>query len=128
MSRAHELRLTPGAGGTILLENPRPLPAHAARIGDWLDHWAAHAPDRVFLAERSGDAWREITYRTAAQAVAGYAAGLLARGAEPGRPLLIITGNGVDHGLIALAAQRIGTPVVPVAEQYAALSAAHSQL
>ena len=40
----------------------------------------------------------------------------------------MISGNGVDHGLLALAAQYVGAPIVPVAEQYALLEAAHGRL
>ena len=39
-----------------------------------------------------------------------------------------MSGNGVDHGLLALAGQYVGVPVVPVAEQYALIHGAHGRL
>ena len=38
--------------GAILARSPHPLGAYARAATDWLDHWAAVAPERVFLAER----------------------------------------------------------------------------
>ncbi|MEN9060119.1 AMP-binding protein [Ponticoccus litoralis] len=40
----------------------------------------------------------------------------------------MISGNGVDHGLLTLAAQYVGVPTVPLAEQYALIPAARAQL
>ena len=41
---------------------------------------------------------------------------------------MIISGNSVDHGLLALAAQYVGIPIVPIAEQYALIPAARTQI
>ena len=38
--------------GSILLRCPRSLGPYARCIGEYLEHWAQAAPDRVFLAER----------------------------------------------------------------------------
>ncbi len=53
---------------------------------------------------------------------------MLERGLGPERPLLIASGNGVDHALMALAAQYVGVPVAPLAEQYSLIEAAHERL
>ncbi len=47
---------------------------------------------------------------------------LLDRGLGPDRPLLILADNGIDHGLMALGAQHVGVPVVPVSTPYARVS------
>jgi len=114
--------------GTILLRSKHPLSPTAARTGDWLHQWAGEAPDRVFLAERSGAGWREETYAGVLGKVRAVGAALLARGMGPETPILIISGNGVDHGILALAAQYVGVPIVPVAEQYALVHGAHGRL
>ena len=53
-------------------------------------------------------------------------------GAAPGAndfyALAVLSGNSVDHGLIALGAQLAGVPVVPLAEQYALIGEAHPRL
>ena len=81
-----------------------------------------------FLAERSGAGWREETYQSTLQKVRAIAASLLARGMGPDTPILIMSGNGVDHGLLTLAAHYVGVPTAPIAEQYALIPAARERL
>ena len=114
--------------GTILLRSTYPLGPVAERTGDWLHQWAQEAPDRVFLAERSGAGWREEGYAGVLEKVRAVGAALLARGMGEDTPILIMSGNGVDHGILALAAQYVGVPVVPVAEQYSLIHGAHGRL
>jgi feruloyl-CoA synthase len=114
--------------GAIILRSGFPLGPIVATSAEWLRHWAREAPERVFLAERSGEGWREITYAAALLAVQGLAKGLLARGMVFGDRLMILSGNGVDHGLLTLAAHMIGVQTAPVAEQYSLIPAAHDRL
>jgi feruloyl-CoA synthase len=114
--------------GTVLLRSGHAITPYAQKSGDWLDHWAEATPGAVFLAERRGAGWREMRYGAARDAVRGIAAALLSRGLGPETPILIISGNGVDHGLLTLAAQYIGVPTVPLAEQYALIAGALPQL
>lgn len=125
---AHEVRREDRPDGTILLTSAYALDGVATRTTDWLHHWAEKTPDAVFLAEREGAGWREVTFAQALKIVRHVASGLLERGLTPETPILIISGNGVDHGLLTLAAQYIGVPTVPVAEQYALIPAAQGQL
>ncbi len=113
---------------TILLRARDPLGEVAARTTDWLDHWADVTPEAMFLAERSGDGWREVSYGVARDQARAIAAGLLGLGLGAERPLMILTGNSVAHGLLVLAAQYAGVPFCPVAEQYAAIPAARARL
>jgi feruloyl-CoA synthase len=111
------------AGGETVLTNPTPFSDRFQTQTAPLEHWASLAPDRTWLAERSGDGWRTVSYSEGRQRVAALAAGLaelgLAEaGAAPARPLLILAGNGVDHALIAYAAMSQGVPVAPVSAQY----------
>lgn len=126
--RPHKVLREDRADGTILLRSGYEMSACAETSGEWLHRWAAERPDTVFLAERSGDGWREVTYAEALERVRALAAGLLARGMGPDTPILIVSGNGVDHGLLSLAAHYVGVPTVPVAEQYSLIPAARKQL
>lgn len=126
--RAHRALRQDRADGSILLTSGWDLGPVARRSTDWLDHWAAAAPDRVFLAERSGAGWREVRYAEALGMVKALAAALAGRGMGPETPILIVSGNGVDHALLSLAAHYIGVPTVPVAEQYALIPGAHPVL
>jgi feruloyl-CoA synthase len=114
--------------GTILLRSACELGPVDANTGVWLHRWAGEAPQRVFIAERSGAGWRSETYAATLQKVRAIAASLLGRGMDAGTPIMVLSGNGVDHALLTLAAQYAGIPLVPLAEQYALTRAAHGQL
>lgn len=124
----HAISREDRADGTILLRSDYDVGPVTDRTGDWLHHWASEAPDRVFLAERSGAGWREESYSATLQQVRAIAASLLARGMGADTPILIMSGNGVDHGLLSLGAQYAGVPTVPVAEQYSLIHGAHGRL
>ena len=94
----------------------------------WLDRWAQEAPDRVFIAEREGDGWREVTYAQARELARNVAASLLGMGVDAGHPVAALSGPSVDHGILALATQMIGAPLVPLAEQYSLVREANSKL
>lgn len=126
--RAHKALREDRADGSILLTSAWPLGPVARCATDWLEDWAVAAPDRVFLAERSGAGWREVTYAQALDMVKAIAAALAERGMNARTPILIISGNSVDHALLSLGAQYIGVPSVPVAEQYALIPGAHPVL
>jgi len=116
----NETTVRHGAGGVVYLRSPRPLGAYPVRITERLEHWAGAAPDRVFLAERDGDGgWRTLRYGDALDRVRHISQALLDRRLSPERPVLILSGNGIDHALLALAAMHVGIPYAPVAPAYA---------
>lgn len=126
--RAHDVIREDRADGSILLRARDPLGPVAAKTTDWLETWAAKTPDAIFIAERSGAGWREVSYVQAREKARALAGGLLDLGLTSETPILILSGNSIDHGLLALAAQYIGVPIVPLAEQYALIPAARSQI
>jgi len=124
----HKVTRTDRPDGSILLQSGYDLGPVARSTGDWLHMWADKTPEQVFLAERSGAGWRKVTYAQALEAVRSIAGHLLSRDLGPERPILIASGNSVDHALLSLAAQYVGVPTVPVAEQYSLIPAALPRL
>jgi len=114
--------------GTTLLRSPEPLRPFARAVGEWLVHWASSAPDRCFLAERAGDAWRRVTYAEAIDAVRRIGASLLARGLDAATPVAILSDNSIDHALLAHGAMHVGIPVAPISPAYSLLSDDHAKL
>jgi feruloyl-CoA synthase len=114
--------------GTLILRSPQPLAPFARAVGEWLAHWARTAPDRVFLAERAGDAWRKVTYAEALEAVRRIGEALLARGLSATRPVAILSDNSVDHALLALGAMHAGIPAAPISPAYSLMSKDHAKL
>ena len=93
--------------GSVLVSSTVPVSPHPARMTDLLEHWARHEPCRVFLAKRTraGDGeWRGITYAETLASVRRIAAALLARGLVPERPVVLLSENDIEHGLMSLAA------------------------
>ncbi len=117
-----EVAVTYHADGSLVLRSPRALDAYPATLGERLRHWARATPDRVFLGERVGNGWREVTYVEALAAVQRLAAALLVRGLGPRRPLMVLSDNGIDNALLQLAAMDVGVPVVPVSPAYSLIS------
>jgi len=126
--RAHKAIRNDRADGSVLLTSGWDMEPVARCSTDWLVDWAQRTPDNVFIAERSGAGWRAVTYAQALDMVRAIASNLADRGMNADTPILIISGNSVDHALLTLAAQYIGVPSVPVAEQYALIEGAHPVL
>ncbi len=106
------------ADGSILLHNPRSPDCPFDNTLGALDHWAAVAQRRTWLAERSGEGWRELAYGEARERVAALAAGLAELGFAAGAPLLVLARNSIDHALLAFAAMSLEIPVAAISPQY----------
>ncbi len=120
----HAVQCDTQADGTLLLYATGKLSPVARDTGQWLAHWANNSPQRIFLAERDGAGWREETYASTLEKVHAIAASLLERNLNSQTPILIMSGNGIDHALLSLAAHYVGIPTVPVAEQYSLIPGA----
>jgi feruloyl-CoA synthase len=110
-------------GGGLILRSPLKLESYAANICSYLVDWAEQAPERTFLAERSvkGD-WRSVTYGETLASVRALAQALLARGVSEDRPVMILSDNSIENGLLQLAAMFTGFPVSPVSPAYSLMS------
>ena len=124
----HQVTVEEREDGVLLLRSARALGPVARNTGEWLHRWGAETPDQVFIAERDGDGWRELTYGDALTRVRQVAAALLQRDLGPDRPIVVLSGPSVDHAILTLAAQYVGVPTVPLAEQYALIPEAHARL
>ncbi|MDP6343799.1 MAG: feruloyl-CoA synthase [Alphaproteobacteria bacterium] len=110
------------ADGSMVLSSPYLLEQPAAHVGEFLRHWAGVTPDSTFLAERRGDGWRETSFAEARGRVDGIAQALLDRGLGPERPLMILSGNSLNHALLTFAAMQAGVPVAPISPAYSLMS------
>ena len=108
--------------GSILLRSPLGLGGHARAVGEWLERWAREKPERTFLAERRDGAWRKLGYREALGLVRRAGQGLLDRGLDGSRPVVILSDNSVDHAILALGAMHVGVPVAPISPAYSLMS------
>jgi feruloyl-CoA synthase len=109
--------------GVIVVRSAKPLPHYSASLVDRLEHWAKVTPNRVFLAERDRTGgWRELTYGAAFEQILHIGAALLARDLSEEEPVLILSGNGIDHALMSLAGMAVGVPTCPMSTAYSTVS------
>src|SRR3954467_9274781 len=108
--------------GSLILRSEMPLEPYEASLGLLLRRWAREVPDRVFLAERAGDEWVELTWGEAGRRASAVAQALLDRGLGAKRPVVILSGNSIDHALLTLGGFLAGVPVVPVSPAYSLMS------
>jgi feruloyl-CoA synthase len=115
--------------GTIYLRPKLKLSDYPVRITDRLHHWAKEAPERVFMAERdAAGGWRKITYAQLLTSTRRIASALLARGLSAEKPIVILSGNSVDHALLAFGALYAGIPFCPVSPAYSLVSRDYGKL
>ncbi|MGY4228838.1 feruloyl-CoA synthase [Bradyrhizobium sp. USDA 4503] len=115
--------------GTIYLRPKLSLADFPVRLTDRLHHWAKAGPNRVFMAERAaGGGWRQITYAQLLEAIRRIASALIARGLSAERPIVILSGNSIDHALMALGALYAGVPFCPVSPAYSLVSRDYGKL
>src|SRR5882757_4110760 len=109
--------------GTIYLRPKKPLGDYPVRLTDRLHHWASAEPNRVFMAEReAGGGWRQISYAQLLDSSRRIASALLARRLSAEEPIVILSGNSIDHALIAFGALYAGIPFCPVSPAYSLIS------
>jgi feruloyl-CoA synthase len=104
-----------------MLRSLDPLGGYPLRFTEYLVHWASARPDDVFLAQRRDHEWRTLTYSAAYEQVRRLADALLQRKLSADRPLMILSGNSIEHALLTLAAMHVGIPAAPVSPAYSLL-------
>jgi len=115
--------------GTIYLRPKKPLGDYPERLTDRLHHWAKVDPDRVFMAERvAGGGWQKLTYAELLTSSRHIASALLVRGLSAEKPVVILSGNSIDHALVAFGALYAGIPFCPVSTAYSLVSKDYSKL
>jgi len=111
------------ADGTLYIEQKKPLPPYPERISDALLHWAEKVPDRTLFAARDPDgSWRRFTYSQTVDQVRRLGQYLLDCGLSPSAPLAILSGNDLEHAMLALAAIYVGIPYAAISPAYSLIS------
>ena len=118
-----------GQAGQLVLRSADPLTAYPVTVVHSLRTWAEADPGHLLIAERNPDGgWRRCSYGTAVAAAGAIGQALLDRGLGPHRPLMLLSGNGVDHLLLTLGAMTAGVPVAPVSVAYSLQSHDHARI
>ena len=120
--------LRAGHAGVSYLEAQQALTPYPERITDRLQQWAQTRPEQTFMARRSrlpeggtGD-WIHLRYGQAWERARSIAQALLERGLSAERPVLILSGNDLEHAQMALGCLIAGVPFVPTSPAYSLVS------
>ncbi len=125
------------AGGGMVLRSPQRLGPYERHLGEMLRRSARERPEHTFLAERADEdhpeggrteGWREVSYARALELATAIGQSLVDRGLGQDRPLMILSGNSVNHALITLGAFFAGVPVAPVSPAYSLMSSDYGKL
>ena len=112
-----------------MIESPVTLGRYETQVGQMLRHWAAQTPLSPFLVERDNDGrWVRLCYAEAADRADSVSQALLDRNLSLERPVMVLSGNSIEHALLSLGAMQVGIPVVPVSPAYSLLSGDHQRL
>ncbi|MBN6039702.1 AMP-binding protein [Amycolatopsis sp. 195334CR] len=114
--------------GSQVIGCAEPLGEHPPTLAHSLRYWAGSTPGAVLAAERDGEGWRELTYGDAAAGAAALGQALLDRGLGPAAPLMVLSGNSLNHLLLTLACYLTGIPVVPTSVAYSLRATDHARL
>ncbi len=115
-------------GGIVHLRSPRRLADFPDRMTERLEYWANAAPDRVLFAQRAGEGWRRLTYKEALERARRVGQYLLTKDLSAERPLVVLSGNDIEHALLHLGAMYVGVPYAPVSPAYSLLSTDFAKL
>lgn len=116
-------RMVAGADGSLLISSPEALGDYPARLTDRLKHWAKVCPERTFVAQRDeSGAWRRLTYRAALEQARAIAEALINRRLSAERPVMVVSGNDLQHLALMLGAMWAGVPYAPVSPAYSLVS------
>lgn len=114
--------------GSSIVRSLETLGAYPRSIVDALESWAMRTPDSVLIADREGDGWRRLSFAEVLARIKPLSQALLDAGLSAERPLMIISGNEIEHFLLGLAAIWVGIPYAPVSPAYSLISSDFGKL
>lgn len=115
--------------GAWIIRQLYDLGAMHRSIAHVFEQRAGEHPNRTLLAQRTPEGpWRKITYGEANGAANAVAQALLDRDMGPDTPVLIVSGNSIEHAVIMLGAMKARVPVAPVSVAYSLFSQDHGKL
>jgi feruloyl-CoA synthase len=116
--------------GVITMRCRVPLNIREPNLPAYLRRHAKARPDARFISQRlpGGGDWRSVTYHEARELVDNLTQALLDLKLPSGSSLIILSGNSIEHAMIALAAMQASIPVAPLSPAYALQSADFSKL
>jgi feruloyl-CoA synthase len=116
-------------GDAWYLRSNEPLREFPLRLTDRLVSGAQAHPERVLVARRNEHGvWIEITYAGMLRRARAIGQALLDLGLSQERPLVILSGNDLEHLQLAFGAMLAGIPFAPLSPAYSLVSSDFGKL
>jgi len=110
--------------GTIILSSRLPLPDWPPSITAVLRERASEHPERPLAVHRG----ITLTYGEAKQRSDALARAFRELGLGPEKPVMILSGNSLEHLLVSLGAYAAGAPAMPISVAYSLQSSDHARI
>jgi feruloyl-CoA synthase len=115
--------------GSILLRSEEALGEHERSIAHVLRRRAEQHPDRVLATQPDRDGGRRaITFGEARAQADALAQSLLDLGLSAEQPVMVLSGNSIQHLVVMLGCFTAGVPVMPVSVAYSLMSKDHARI
>ncbi len=116
--------------GTLLLSSRDELRPYARSLADLLRAGAQAHPDRLLITRAAGKTpgTAALTWAQARAGADAIAQAMLDHNLGPSRPLMVLSGNSVEHALLTFAAHTAGVPIVPISTAYSLASGDHGRI
>lgn len=109
--------------GSLEVRSVDTLDAYPDRITDCLVRGAREYGDRVLVARRGADGeWIERNWADALARARSIGQALLDRGLSAERPVVVLSGNGLEHLEGSMGALYVGVPYAPISPAYSTMS------
>lgn len=109
-------------GGQVHFGNLQVLEPYPEKLTDKLIHWATLKPETTFLAAKEAGVWQKLSYANTLKKVKNVAQYLISLDFKEGESVVILSGNSVEHALLALGALYAGIPYTPISPPYSLVS------
>jgi feruloyl-CoA synthase len=109
--------------GTLLLQSGERFEPCLETWPQTLARLAQSQPEATWLAQRRGAdrAWQSLSYGQAKAQVDAVSEALLAL-RQPGRTVMALSGNSLEHAVMSLAAMQAGMPYAPITPAYSLMT------
>ena len=115
--------------GEILVHCDYPLGDFGPSIVAYLHEWTGKTPENLWLAQRdANDDWAKVTYGEAMGKINAISQYLLDRDFDETKPVMVLSGNSIEHALLAFGAMQIGVPISPIAQPYSTMGGGFKKL
>ncbi len=115
--------------GSVLLSSRQALAGEEPSITAVLRRRAAEHPDLPLAAQRDHEArWTALTYGEAHLKSQALGRAFASLGLSADKPLMILSGNSLEHLLVSLGAYAANVPVMPISVAYSLMSSDHARI